>query len=188
MTENRHGKRGNTQRIVGAILLMLLAAGCSTGWDPDESDRAIREAKETIERFRKTDAGLQAFFDQAYAYAVFPNIGKGGMVVGGAWGKGKVFRGGHIIGSTTMTQVTLGAQLGGQSYSELIFFKDKNAFDRFQSNQLEFDAQVSAIAVEYGAAAKANYEKGVAVFVLPKAGLMFEASIGGQAFTFTPET
>ncbi|HID49183.1 MAG TPA: hypothetical protein EYP40_06160 [Chromatiales bacterium] len=178
----------HAQRIAGAILLLLLAAGCSTGWNPDEANRAGREAQETIARFKKADAGLQAFFDQAYAYAVFPNIGKGAMVVGGAYGKGKVFRGGRIIGSTTMTQVTVGAQLGGQSYSELVFFRDQEAFARFRSNQLEFDAQVSAIAARYGAAAKADYNKGVAVFVMPKAGLMFEASIGGQAFTFTPDS
>ena len=178
-------KMKTVQRIAGTLLLMLLMAGC-TGWDPDESEKAVREAQETITRFKKADSSLQAFFDQAYAYVVFPNIGKGAMVVGGAYGKGKVFRGGHIIGSATMTQVTLGAQLGGQSYSELIFFKDEKSFDRFRSNELEFDAQVSAIAATYGAAAKANYHKGVAVFVMPKAGLMFEASIGGQAFTFTP--
>ena len=178
----------NKQRAILFLLVpMILVAGCS-GWNPDKpnQNQSVNESDETFARFKKMDPSLNTFFDRAYGFAVFSNVGKGAIIVGGAYGKGKVYRGGRIIGSASMTQVTVGAQLGGQSYSELIFFKDEKAFDRFKSNKLEFDAQVSAVAAKYGGAASASYEDGVAVFVMTKAGLMFEASVGGQSFSYTP--
>jgi lipid-binding SYLF domain-containing protein len=177
----------NKQWVIPFLLVpIILVAGCS-GWNPDKSSNtSVDESEVTIARFKKMDPSLNTFFNKAYAFAVFPNIGKGAIVIGGAYGKGKVYRNGRVIGSTSMTQVTVGAQLGGQGYSELIFFKDQAAFDQFKSENLKFDAQVSAVAVKYGGAASASYSKGVAVFVMTKAGLMFEASVGGQAFTYTP--
>lgn len=167
------------------LVNMLVLGAC--GWNPDKPDQERQEALETIAAFKKKDPGIKSFFNSAYGYAVFPSVGKGGWVIGGAYGTGKVFRQGQIIGSTSIVQGTIGFQLGGQVYSEIVFFKDKQAFDRFKSGRLEFDAQVSAIAVTLGAAAKAAYEKGIAVFVMTKGGLMYEASVGGQSFTFTPE-
>lgn len=171
--------------IVTSAMILLFASGCS-GWDPNKPGAETSEADATIARFKKMDSSLQAFFDQAYAYVVFPNVGKGAVVIGGAYGKGKVYRQHQIVGSATLTQVTIGAQLGGQGYSELIFFQDQAAFDRFKEDKMEFDAQVSAVAIKYGAAAQADYHSGVAVFVMPKAGLMFEASVGGQVFSYEP--
>ena len=148
-----------------------------------------------------------AFFEKCYGYAVFPTIGKGGIGIGGAHGKGKVYAGGKYVGDTSMTQVTVGFQLGGQAYREIIFFEDKGAFDAFTSGNFEFGAQASAVAITAGASAQAgttgttagasttqkeattaaNYSNGVAVFTVAKGGLMYEASIGGQKFKYTPK-
>lgn len=171
--------------IIVLFINTLLLSAC--GWNPSKPDQERQEAQETIAAFKKKDPGIKTFLNDAYGYAVFPSVGKGGWVIGGAYGTGKVFHQGRIIGSTSIVQGTIGFQLGGQVYSEIVFFKDKQAFDRFKSGRLEFDAQVSAIAVTLGAAAKAAYEKGIAVFVMTKGGLMYEASVGGQSFTFTPE-
>ena len=169
-----------------SFLLVSVVMLTACGWDPNKPEESRNEVEETIANIKKKDPGIKTFFNDAYAYAVFPSVGKGGWVIGGAYGNGKVFRRGQIIGSASMAQGTIGLQFGGQVYSEIVFFKDKKAFDRFKSDRLEFDAQVSAIAVTLGAAAKAAYENGIAVFVMTKGGLMFEASVGGQSFTYKP--
>lgn len=164
------------------------------------------EYSDTINIFR--NAGESAnFFGKSYGYAVFPAIGKGGMVVGVAHGVGRVYRQGRYVGDTSMTQVTVGAQLGGQVYSEMIFFEDKRALDDFTDGNFEFGAQASAVAITAGASAQvgttgpsatasrterhaknaAQYTKGVAVFTVEKGGLMYEASIGGQKFSYRPK-
>ncbi len=160
----------------------------------------------TISVFKKSPA-VQPFFKNAYGYAVFPIVGKGGIVVGGAFGKGRVYRQGTLTGHVTLSKVTVGFQLGGQAFSEIIFFQDKRAYDEFTSGIFEFDASASAVVITAGAQAKAGteggtasanagpdtgtqtslgYRKGVAVFVHTKGGLMYEATIGGQRFDFTP--
>lgn len=158
-----------------------------------------------IENF-KTSPTVEPFFENAYGYAVFPSIGKGGIGVGAAHGKGQVYQGGKVTGKTSMTQLSIGFQLGGQVYSQLIFFEDKRAYDEFTSGNFEFGAQASAVAITAGAQAqagsagagasassgadagtqRAQYHKGMAVFTVAKGGLMYEASIGGQQFTFEP--
>ncbi len=169
------------------LLSLCFAVGslspASAGWDAN----AEKKARETIAAFKKKDAKLQAFFDKAYGYAVFPTVGKGAMGIGGAHGKGTVFQGGKAIGSTSLTQVTIGFQLGGQAYSEIIFFKDKRTLDNFKAGNFELGAQASAVAATAGAAANADYEKGVAIFTMAKGGLMYEASVGGQKFSFDPK-
>jgi lipid-binding SYLF domain-containing protein len=167
------------------FVLMLLPFG-SFGWDPEQQAKESQQAAKTIATFKEKDKGIQRFFNSAYGYAVFPTVGKGGIGIGGAYGKGQVYQRGKIIGSAKLTQITIGFQLGGQTYSEIIFFKDKKAMDRFKESKLELSAQLSAVAVTAGAAANANYESGVAVFTLVKGGLMYEASVGGQSFSFTP--
>jgi len=150
---------------------------------------------------------VQPYFKDSYGYAIFPTIGKGGIGIGGAHGKGKVYQGGKVRGDTSMTQVTIGWQLGGQAYSQIIFFKDKRAYTEFTSGNFEFGAQASAVAItagaqaqagtggatasaspggSAGAQAKTNYHKGMAVFTRAKGGLMYEAAIGGQKFNFKP--
>ena len=161
----------------------------------------------TIEVFKKSPA-VQPFFENAYGYAVFPTIGKGGIGIGGAYGKGQVYRGGKVTGTTKLFKVTIGFQLGGQAFSEIIFFQDKRAYDNFTSGEFEFDATASVVVItagaqaksgtegatagastgpETGTQAKTNYRKGMAVFVHAKGGLMFEAAIGGQKFSFKPK-
>ena len=161
---------------------------------------------DTIEVFKKS-AAVQPFFNNCYGYTVFPTIGKGGIGIGGAYGKGQVYQGGKVTGSASLIKLSIGWQLGGQAISEIIFFEDKRAYDEFTGGNFEFDASASAIAITAGVQAKAgsegatagasagpatgkqaktNYNKGMAVFVHAKGGLMYEAAIGGQKFSFTP--
>jgi lipid-binding SYLF domain-containing protein len=130
---------------------------------------------------------LRDVIDKAYGHAVFPKIGKGGVIVGGAYGRGIVYEQGGMIGYADMTQASVGAQLGGQTYSEIIAFENKEALERFKQNRLALSANLSAVIVESGAAKAARYTDGVAVFVMPRAGAMAEASVGGQKFTFVAD-
>jgi lipid-binding SYLF domain-containing protein len=160
---------------------------------------------ETLQVFRNA-VESKSFFGRAYGYAVFPTVGKGGIGIGGAYGQGRVYEQGKYVGDTSMTQVTVGFQLGGQAFSQIIFFEDKRAFNEFTSGNFEFGAQASAVAVTAGAQAAATttgssagasagkrnattvgtYYKGMAVFTVAKGGLMYEASVGGQKFSYTP--
>ena len=176
---------------ISTLMLLGLATAVLTaqaGWDPREGEKEVKAAQETIAAFKKKDPSIKKFFDQAYGYAVFPTIGKGGFIVGGAHGKGIVYKGGVIVGRATMSQGTFGAQIGGQSFSEVIFFGTKDAFEEFTQSKLEFAAQATAVAANEGAAANADYSRGVAIFTMVKGGLMAEAVIGGQKFKFKPAT
>jgi lipid-binding SYLF domain-containing protein len=160
---------------------------------------------DTIALFK--NAGRSAvFFPKAYGYAVFPTIGKGGFIVGAAHGSGHVYAQGKYVGDTSMTQVSVGFQAGGQAYSEIIFFEDRRTFDEFTSGNFEFSADASAVAITAGASASAgtngttgsasggekdaatagSYYKGTAVFTIAKGGLMYQATIGGQKFSYKP--
>jgi lipid-binding SYLF domain-containing protein len=171
--------------ITTLMVVMMLCA--QAGWDPTKEQKELEKAQETIAAFKKKDPSIKTFFDKAYGYVVFPSVAKGGIVVGGAGGRGLVFEGGKVIGEATLAQGTIGFQFGGQVYSEIIFFKDKAALETLTSGQMEFAAQATAVAANVGAAANAAYSKGVAVFTLAKGGLMYEAAIGGQKFSFEPK-
>jgi lipid-binding SYLF domain-containing protein len=159
----------------------------AAGWNPQGETQQLEAAQATIAKFKAEDPGLQEFFRKAYAYAVFPNVGKAGFWVGGAFGRGLVFQGGNPIGRSSMKQVTFGFQIGGEDMSELLFFRDKTALDTFQSGKAEFSAQATAVVATLGAAAKTSYDNnGVAVFVHIKGGAMAEASVGGQQFAYEP--
>jgi len=142
----------------------------------------VEKSNEIIKLFKKEDPGISKFFESSYGYAVLPSIGKGGIGVGGARGKGTVYQGGSPMGDVTMTQVTVGLQLGGQKYAEIIFFETEDAFTDFVEKDYEFAAQVSAVALTSGASANAKYDNGVLVVTQALGGLMYEASIGGQKF------
>ncbi len=172
-----------TIRVILATCLLLGTVYSQAGWDPNLE----RDALETIAKFKQTDPDLQVFFDKAYGYAVFPTVGKAAIGIGGAHGTGVVFEQGKMIGTSKLNQLTIGFQLGGQSYSEIIFFEDKKTLDDFKKGNFEFSAQASAVAVKKGASKDADFDNGVAVFTLPKGGLMFEASVGGQKFSFEPK-
>lgn len=155
-------------------------------WKPNVTDKLELSVAQAIIKANETDPTLTLWFESAYAYAVFPKIGKGGFILGGAHGKGLVIQGDRTIGKTSMTQVTIGAQVGGQAYAQYIMFKDQTALDHFTRGNFEFAAQVSAVAVTLGASVDADYDSGVAIFTLAEGGLMAEASVGGQQFKYTP--
>ena len=154
-------------------------------FEPDSKDKDQLEVAGAIIDIKAADAGIQKFFDDSAGYAVFPSVGKAGIGIGGAFGDGLVIVGDKVIGKTSLSQVTVGFQLGGQVYSEFIFFKDDVALGNFQRGNFELGAQVSAIAVTTGASADANYDKGVAIFTNAGGGLMYEATVGGQKFKYT---
>jgi len=172
------------------LLITLPFIQVQAAWNPNDDakakDQGVKnnEVAETIANFKNEDPNLKAYFNKAYGYAVFPTIGKGAIFIGGAHGSGEVFEKGRLIGTSSLTQLTIGFQLGGQAYSEVIFFKDKKRLKDFTTGNFEFSAQASAVAVTAGASADAAYENGVAVFTMAKGGLMYEASIGGQKFGF----
>jgi lipid-binding SYLF domain-containing protein len=167
----------------GLVLLALFASSSSTPTaarsNPDQSEVAA-----VIAKFKKRDPGMAKVFAQAYGYVVFPTVGKAGIGVGGARGKGYVYERGHLIGRSTLTQVTIGLQLGGQAYSEVVFFRDAAALANFKQGHLKLDAQASAIALTARASADLAYRKEVAIVTMAKGGLMYEASVGGQKFSY----
>ena len=185
-----------------SAIILITGLFCLTAALPAYAD----EYTSAISVFKKSKA-VQPFFQNSYGYAVFPTVGKGGIVVGGAYGKGRVYKHGTLTGSAALAKVSVGFQLGGQAFSQIIFFQDKRSYDEFTSGNFEFDASVSAVAITAGAQVKVGteggtagasagpatgtqahttYYKGMAVFVHAKAGLMYEAAVGGQKFTFTP--
>ncbi|MEA2723065.1 MAG: hypothetical protein QOH59_836 [Gemmatimonadales bacterium] len=147
----------------------------------DQSDAAA-----VIAKFKQKDPGLAKVFDASAGYVVFPTVAKGGFGIGGARGKGYVFQHGHLIGNSTLTQLTIGLQAGGQAYSEVIFLKDEPALRNFERGRLKFDAQASAVALTERASADLAYRNGVAIVTMAEGGLMYEASVGGQKLSFHP--
>lgn len=169
---------------LGMLTLTVLMLTACASIPSDE--RMARESRAALDRFVDRDPGLQDWINHAHGYVVFPEVGAAGLGVGGGFGRGMVFRGGQPIGRATVSQATIGAQIGAQSFSQVIFFKDDAALRVFQRGNLEFSARATAVAATAGAAATTSYERGVAVFVLPRGGLMAEATVGGQRFTFEP--
>ena len=173
-----------TARIASGLVALVLLVGVGTAfaWDPQNE----KESMVAIAEFKKADPTIESFFQKAYGYAIFPEITKGGIGIGGAQGDGTVFEQGAGVGSSEMSQVTVGLQLGGQTYREAIFFESKAALDNFKGGNFEFSGNASAVAVTSGASKTADYDHGVAIFTMAKGGLMFEASVGGQKFTYEP--
>ena len=165
-------------------LSMIFASTMALAWEPDNNDKLELSVAQALIKAKEKDSTMEDWFNTAYAYAVFPKVGKGGIGIGGAHGKGIVIRGDSTVATTSLSQLTVGFQLGGQVYSEYIFFKDQTAFDDFARGNFEMGAQVSAVALTAGASADASYNGGVAVFTIAEGGLMYEASIGGQKFKY----
>ena len=185
------------KRLLSILALVSLVLPLSGAWADDYTD--------TIKVFKSAGESGK-LLNRAYGYAVFPTIGKGGIAVGGAYGKGRVYKQGKYIGDTTMTQVTVGLQLGGEAYSEMILFEDDRALKEFTKGNFEFGANAQATAITASAGAQTSttgasagasagkkdaktvggYYKGMAIFTIAKGGLMYEASVGGQKFTYTP--
>jgi lipid-binding SYLF domain-containing protein len=153
---------------------------------PLNAARAQADVPPVIAKFKEKDPGMEKIFSDAVGYAVFPTVGKGAIGIGGARGKGWVYQGGAVIGKSALTQVSIGLQLGGQAYSEIVFFQTKQALDNFKLGHLKLDAQASAVALTARASADLAYRNGVAIVTMAKGGLMYEASVGGQKFSYTP--
>ena len=176
-----------------AILLnlVLLVIPLQAAWDPTQKQKdaltgAQQKTMVALEKF-KAIPDLAPFFDAADGYVVFPSIAKAGIGIGGAGGKGEVFQNGKVIGKSSMKQLSIGFQFGAQAFSEIIFFKDARATDRFTAGKFEFGAQASAVLIKQGVAVETAFNNGVAVFTIAKGGLMYEAAIAGQKFSFNPE-
>ncbi len=168
-------------------ILMLLFCGLTifaSAQSDSKKSEVIADSKEAKADFMKADKEMKGLFEKSYGYVIFPNVGKGAVVVGGAAGTGAAYEHGKQIGIAKLTQVSVGFQFGGQAYREVIFFENKEAMDRFKENRIELSAQVSAVAAAAGASANAKYVEGVMVFTMQKGGLMYEASVGGQKFKF----
>lgn len=183
--------------LLPALAFALSCLSAPAAWADEYAD--------TIKVFEQAGESGR-FFKTAHGYAIFPTIGKGGVGIGGAYGKGRVYEKGKHIGDTSVTQVSIGLQLGGQAYSEIIFFEDARALREFTGGNFEFGAEASAVAITAAAGAKAattgssagasggrhdattvgKYYKGMATFTVAKGGLMYEASVAGQKFSYTP--
>lgn len=185
--------------MTGAAAALCLSFGAHA-----QTERDTKYA-ETISLYQHAP-GSAEFFHHCYGYAVFPTVGEGAFIVGGAGGKGGVFIGGKLVGEATMAQVSVGFQLGGKAFSEIIFFENKTAADQFMSGSFEFGADASVTAITASASASAgttgaeagasggqkdavntgHYYKGMAVFTIAKGGLMYQAAVAGQKFSFKP--
>lgn len=164
---------------------LAVAGGCSTAPSTVEGKSNIRaEADATLATAKTNDPSLGTLLSGARGYAVFPTVGKGAIGVGGAYGKGVLYEGGAFVGYCDLTQASIGFQLGGQAYSEIIAFASDEALTKFKTGNFAFSAQATAVALKSGAGANAKYSDGVAVFTMGEAGLMYEASVGGQKFSY----
>lgn len=177
------------KKILVALTLIFLSSSLFAAW-PELRWKHKRSGEENaqllIKKVKKIDPDSQKIFNNAIAWAVFPSIGKAGIGIGGAAGNGRVYRKGTFIGTATMSQISVGFQLGGQVYGEIIFFQDDNTLEKFKSGKFELGANVSAIVANAGAAKTAGFKDGTIVMVVPQKGLMYEATISGQKFTFKP--
>jgi lipid-binding SYLF domain-containing protein len=175
-------------KTLNVIWLMVMACVLNImpvfGQSESKNNKIIADCSTAKSEFIKADGLMKALFDKSYGYVIFPNVGKGGIGIGGAAGNGVVYEQNVMVGMAKLSQVNIGFQAGGQAYREVIFFESKKDLDRFKSSKLEFSADVSAVAVKSGASANAKYTKGVMVFSMQKGGLMYEASVGGQEFKY----
>jgi lipid-binding SYLF domain-containing protein len=162
--------------------LLVAACGSTKPGTQAEADTLSADCQAAITRGKAAGAGK--WFETAHGYAVFPSVGKAGLVVGGAHGKGQVYEQGKVVGYTSITQGTIGLQIGAQSFSEIVFFKDKQALAAFQEGNYELGAEATAVALASGASAQAAYSGGVAVVVFGEGGLMAGAAVGGQKFSY----
>ncbi|MEE2908405.1 MAG: hypothetical protein VX527_11325 [Planctomycetota bacterium] len=171
--------------MTGFLGMAMIGSGCSTTPDtPEARDNLVADAEMTVRQFRSMDSRTNTFFDNAYAYVVFPKITKGGAGIAGAYGRGVAFQGGMMQGFADVTQGTLGAQLGGMSWSEVLFFENRWAFDKFKSNQFVASANASWAGPKEGGTNTLNYSDGVMIFTMDTRGFAVTAAMGGQQFHY----
>ena len=149
------------------------------------AEKLITESSKAKSAFIQTDPSMATLFESSYGYVIFPKIGKGGLIVGGSGGDGILYEKGKAAGMVKTGQITVGAQIGGQAYREVIFFENQDALDRMKASKTEFSSQISAVAVKSGVSKTTKYTDGVSVFTQDLGGLMAEATVGGQKFKYT---
>ena len=171
-------------KMITAAVVLLMAVNIQAQSKKDL--KIIKDANKAKKTLLKTTNGLKSFFDNSAGYVLFPNVGKGGFIIGGASGNGVVYEQGATVGMANLKKLNVGFQAGGQAIIEVIFFETKVDLKRFMEGKFEFAAEASAVALKSGLAVNAKYKDGVAVFALPKAGLMADASVGGQKFGYKP--
>ncbi|MCU4175217.1 YSC84-related protein [Carboxylicivirga sp. N1Y90] len=171
-------------KILTSICLVMAFAFGAMAQSEEKQKEIIKDSGEAKTAFLKKDDGMAKFFNGSYGYVIFPNVGKGGLGIGGAAGNGAAYKQGSLVGMAKLTQVSIGFQAGGQAFREVIFFETQKEFDRFTENKIEFTAQVSAVAAAAGVSANAKYVDGIAIFTMAKGGLMYEASVAGQKFKY----
>jgi lipid-binding SYLF domain-containing protein len=177
--------KATTGMALTLILVAGLLVGCATApTSRAEQETLLAEATSSLQQMRTADPGLGELVRRSYGYAIFPSVTKGGLGVGGAHGRGVVYERGRHVGFCDVSQATVGLQAGGQTFSELLLFEDKDALDRFKAGQFNFAADASAVMMESGTATNVNFVDGVAAVVRPTGGAMVEASVGGQKFTY----
>jgi lipid-binding SYLF domain-containing protein len=165
-----------------SLVLTLGAAAALAKWDPDEGAEYDEKAQVALNEFKEKDPKVQGFIDKSAGYVVIPTVGKAGLGIGGARGKGVLYEGGEVTAVVTLSQLSFGFQWGGQAYSEFIFFEDAATLENFKRGNYELNAQASAVAITAGASADAEFNGGMAIFTQAKGGLMYEAAVGGQKF------
>lgn len=169
-----------------AAVIMTLCVATAGATRAESVKKLEGQVTEALKMLKAKDTTFETALNKAHGHVIFPNVGKGGFIVGGAGGEGLVYEGEKLIGRATLSQATIGAQIGGQTFIEVILFADQATLDKFKESRFEMSAGVSAVAAAEGVAGKADYENGMAVITMPKKGLMAEASIGGQKFKFIP--
>jgi len=175
------------QNIRNSILSVLLSLALSPFLARADADADLKtEAEMAFQRFQDEDSSLTNLLAGSAGYVVFPTVGKGGLIFGGGHGNGIVYEQGEASGKATLTEINIGTQVGGEAFSEVIFFKTSDALRHFKEGHFEGSATLNAMVGAEGAALNAKYREGVVVFTLPKSGLMLQASIGGQRFSFKP--
>jgi lipid-binding SYLF domain-containing protein len=174
-------------RIIKSIsLLFLLVGSISVNAQNDKDQQIINDAEKIKQKMLGMDPGLQNFFDSSSGYAIFPNVGEGSFIVGGASGNGVVYEDDSAIGMADLKKLDIGLQAGGQKVAEVIFFESEEALAKFKDDQFTFSAEAAAVILEEGVSKNANYSDEVLVFAMPKAGAMVDLSVGGQQFRFVP--
>lgn len=168
------------------ILAILVLALASCGSASKTGDDLISDAREERNNIQQNFPEMAQQFQQAEAYAIFPNVGKGAYIIGGASGNGVVYQNGNVIGYADLKQVDVGLQAGGKAFVEVLFFENQQALDRFKEGGFELSANASAVVLEEGVSRNLDFQDGVAVVTVPKAGAMAGVSVGGQRFDFTP--
>ncbi|MDA3933228.1 MAG: YSC84-related protein [Gammaproteobacteria bacterium] len=174
-------------KTIALMSVALMLSACATAPGSDVKRQDLRQnAQSSLQTAKYSDSSLTPVLEAAVGYAVYPSIGKGAVGVGGAYGRGILYENGVATGYTDLSQATIGFQLGGQKYTEILVFNSQQALGRFKFGELTFSSQATAVALKSGAGANAKFKDGVAVFTMDEQGLMFEASIGGQKFNYQP--